>query len=337
MGDFGRDFLRGIGASLNPQAASAIERGRQREAQATQFKEQQDLDARIRAEDIARKDNRFKITDKLAQDKLKNSRILAKNKLLGGTKSKLGKLRSELVIAQQDLASDPNNIDFQKQVGFAQKGINKEIETTKLFESTSTKEFVKLVATGRTIAEASRKSIITANNAIKLLDKGINTGFFANMKQIIGRVAKASGIPVSDKIPFTEQFRTVMGQAVLNIIGSGALGSGTAVSDNDVKFTQGVVAGDITLDENTIRRILSINAVANNEIIEKHNALADKEPNLKRFKIEPIKFKGNIVESDFEGPKNPISEQQDLPPEGFIINQKGKRFKITNGVPVEIN
>ncbi len=240
--------------------------------------------------------------------------------------SKLGKMRAELTDAQLRLDQNPNDARLQNQVKSANDGINKEVNITKLFESTEKKEFIKIVADNREKAKSARKSIITANNMLDTLNRGVITGAFSDLKLNLSRVMKAAGLPHDDRLSDTEQFKAIAGQATLNILGSGVVGAGTGISDNDVIFVQKVVAGDTGLDENSMRRILRINAIANEYILDQHNLLADKVGRPKFWKIDTVKFKGS--RDDLEsGPLQPdqvIQPQAPKAEQGLSpVNAKG--------------
>jgi hypothetical protein len=72
-------------------------------------------------------------------------------------------------------------------------------------------------------------------------------------------LAKAIGVLTgkeNERIAATELWLASTAGLVTEIMGSGDLGAGTGLSDNDIKFAKAMVAGDITLDEGSVRRIL---------------------------------------------------------------------------------
>ena len=82
------------------------------------------------------------------------------------------------------------------------------------------------------------------------------TGTLANINLQVQKFMKAVGIPVDDlKIENTEVYQAESAKRVADYIKT--LGAGTGLSDNDLKFTLQVVAGDIALDENTIKKVLA--------------------------------------------------------------------------------
>ena len=54
-----------------------------------------------------------------------------------------------------------------------------------------------------------------------------------------------------------------MARDVINILGSGSLGAGTGISDNDRLFAAKIVGGDVTLSKESIRKLLDINKRVN--------------------------------------------------------------------------
>ena len=82
------------------------------------------------------------------------------------------------------------------------------------------------------------------------------TGTLANINLQVQKFMKAVGIPVDDlKIENTEVYQAESAKRVADYIKT--LGAGTGLSDNDLRFTLQVVAGDIALDENTIKKVLA--------------------------------------------------------------------------------
>ena len=106
-----------------------------------------------------------------------------------------------------------------------------------------------------TQAQKSAESIISINNVIGDVDT-MFTGTLANISLQVQKFMKSVGISVDDlPIEQTEVFLAESAKRVADYITN--LGSGTGLSDKDLAFTRQVVAGDITLDANTIKRMLN--------------------------------------------------------------------------------
>lgn len=181
------------------------------------------------------------------------------------------------------------------------------------------------IVANKDLAVKASDSIRNANEAIKLLDEGVVTGFGANFIVNAGRVAKRLGFDVGTDIENTQAFAANQGKAVLDILGSGALGAGTGISDNDRLFAKQIAAGDITLDEKSIRRIIALNAKVSSNVINRHNkefsAIADKSPI--DLRVELPEFKDTSIAA----PKT--QEDFDNLPSGteYISPSDGQRYR----------
>ena len=106
-----------------------------------------------------------------------------------------------------------------------------------------------------TQARKSEESIRSINNVIGDIDT-MFTGTLANINLQVSKFMKSVGIPVDDlPIEKTEVFLAESAKRVADYITN--LGSGTGLSDKDLAFTRQVVAGDVALDANTIKRMLT--------------------------------------------------------------------------------
>jgi len=103
-------------------------------------------------------------------------------------------------------------------------------------------------------ATKSADSIRSIDNIIGDVDT-MFTGSLANVNLQVNKFLKAVGYPV-DNVPIenTEAFLAESAKRVADYITN--LGAGTGLSDKDLAFTTKVVAGDINLDETTIKRML---------------------------------------------------------------------------------
>jgi len=103
-------------------------------------------------------------------------------------------------------------------------------------------------------ATKSADSIRSIDNIIGDVDT-MFTGSLANVNLQVNKFLKAVGYPV-DNVPIenTEAFLAESAKRVADYITN--LGAGTGLSDKDLAFTTKVVAGDITLDDTTIKRML---------------------------------------------------------------------------------
>lgn len=148
-------------------------------------------------------------------------------------------------------------------------------------------------------AVKAAESIKTANESIKLLDSGVITGFGAEFITNLGRVVKRMGFDIGTDVENTQAFVANQGRAVLDILGSGALGAGTGISDNDRLFAKNIAGGNIALDEKAIRRIISLNAKVSKNVIERHNKeFARVKDSPIDLKVELPAFKGRELDPE---------------------------------------
>ena len=126
-------------------------------------------------------------------------------------------------------------------------------------------------AEGYTQAQKSADSIRSIDNIIGDVDT-MFTGSLANVNLQVNKFLKAVGYPV-DNVPIenTEAFLAESAKRVADYITN--LGAGTGLSDKDLAFTTKVVAGDITLDDTTIKRMLEEFRREATKKIEKYNKI----------------------------------------------------------------
>ena len=130
-------------------------------------------------------------------------------------------------------------------------------------------------------ARNSLKILGTNQESIAALNNAIEPGFTGDLKLELMRIGKAAGIvpeDMTDKVAATELFLKQRNSQVLPLIKN--LGTGTAVSDNDVKFIKDIVGASVTLEDETIRSIIAIqnqgalDAIRlNNEALERLNTV----------------------------------------------------------------
>lgn len=145
-------------------------------------------------------------------------------------------------------------------------------------------------------ADNANSTIRSVTAAREALDKGIIAGSVLSPYELEGRkvLANIFGIPDS-ATSSTETFLSQMREVTLGKIS--ALGSGTAISDNDRKYMDDVVAGSISLTPQAIRKVLAIQEKYARNAIRKYNnnidelASKDTEGKLKYLrKVQPEAF-----------------------------------------------
>lgn len=126
------------------------------------------------------------------------------------------------------------------------------------------------------LATAGQKILTINETSLDVLDEGIVSGFTAPIQLEIMRIGKELGLlpeSMEDAVAATELFVISRSKQVLPLIK--ALGSGTAISNRDLEFISNVVAGDFSLDEETIREVIRIEQVYATDAIEKSNQALD--------------------------------------------------------------
>jgi hypothetical protein len=145
----------------------------------------------------------------------------------------------------------------------------------KAFATELNKELAKGFVERRTGATDALASLKATEEATALLDTGVITGKGADLLLQTGKALQRIGINIKpDAIANTEAFVATRAQEVGRIIK--LFGAGTGLSDADREFATRAAAGDITLDEQSIRRILDINARAARNIVRAYNDEAAK-------------------------------------------------------------
>ena len=122
-------------------------------------------------------------------------------------------------------------------------------------------------------AAAEDAATILETNEVgrKLLSSGAITGTGAGFFVGLNSALKQAGIDFGygDAAANTQAYAAAMGSNVGKLIKQ--FGAGTGLSDADRKYATQIAAGDISIDEKAIRRILDINDKASRNIINKHN------------------------------------------------------------------
>lgn len=139
-----------------------------------------------------------------------------------------------------------------------------------------TKSLLPRVDASQEKAFAARDDVDAIHRARGELDQkgGVFSGSFADKKLYLAKAAELLGVPNAGSIQNTEAYGSAIGQRVAVMVK--AFGSGTAISDGDRKFAAAMAGGQVTLDENSMRRILDIGEKAARSKIDYHNQFVDK-------------------------------------------------------------
>ncbi len=121
----------------------------------------------------------------------------------------------------------------------------------------------------------SAQKVLEINaNSRSLMEEGIITGAGANFLAGMASIGTQLGIVpqgVTDSLVATQTFMAERGKQVLALLGSGDVGAGTGISDKDVAFMKEVAGQQITLNKETLSRIMRIEEQAARNAITKSN------------------------------------------------------------------
>jgi hypothetical protein len=186
----------------------------------------------------------------------------------------------------------------------------------KAFEAEIGKGQADAILKSRTAAEDAATILQTNQVGRDLLNSGAITGAGADFFVGLNQGLKTAGIDFgfADASANSQAYAAAMGQNTAKLIKQ--FGAGTGLSDGDRKYAEKIAAGQITMDEKAIRKILDINDRAARNVITGHNK-----------KVEGIKT--NIpLKVDLPGAVVSIKDNAEynaLPPGTVFIDPEGKQ------------
>lgn len=131
----------------------------------------------------------------------------------------------------------------------------------------------------------------------RLLDEGIRTGSLAKSQTAIDAFLNKMGLIDGRTVTNTQTYMMLAARETVNLLQTGAVGSGTAISDGDREFLGNVANGNINLTEDSLQRLISISRQVAQGSFKKYNNLIDRM----------IKFdkdiSGNVPRRYFPGQK----------------------------------
>lgn len=146
------------------------------------------------------------------------------------------------------------------EVRFAPQGTNVQVNTERTagqrFGTELAGERAKMLTESYKTAKDAAKAIPAIQAAEEDLANGIKSGALGEISLGLAKFGKAFGLDADPQIANTESFRGNMARQTFNLIKN--LGSGTAISDADRKFAEKAAAGEITLDDTTMLRLMQI-------------------------------------------------------------------------------
>jgi hypothetical protein len=125
----------------------------------------------------------------------------------------------------------------------------------------------------KSVAEDAASIMETAQIGKSLLNKGVITGFGSNFLTSFGSALNSAGITLAtDAVANTQAYSAAMAQNVAKIIKQ--FGAGTGLSDADREYAQKMAGGDISLTEQSLRKIINISEKLATNTISRHNKKA---------------------------------------------------------------
>ena len=148
----------------------------------------------------------------------------------------------------------------------------------------------------------------TISQAEKLLNDGIITGSGANYRLNAGKALQRAGIHLDDDaISNTETYVALMGKEVGSLIRM--FGSGTGLSDADRMYAEKIAGGNISVNEQSLRKIIAINKRARINLIGSYNREARQA--MGKPGAEQLPYDLTVpFEQDHEGGE--VGKEQDL-------------------------
>lgn len=197
--------------------------------------------------------------------------------VVGDYRDKYGKL--------VPVGTDPETgkpIQAQVQVGtgenkYPPKGVNVKTEV-QLGENAFAKAFgsvrAKAIEESHTKAQSASQALAALDAAQEDFDAGVKSGLTAPVGLALAKFGKSLGLEGDASIANTESYRANMARETLNLIKG--LGSGTAISNSDREFAENASGGKITLDDQTMVRLMNVAKAAAANVVQGHNEVINK-------------------------------------------------------------
>ena len=128
-----------------------------------------------------------------------------------------------------------------------------------IIDKEAMKYYIDSYAKNNQAVESARKTFVTTDQMRQLADSGILTGALADVALPAAKLLVQIGAIDSETVENTEQFIKTAARQTVALLASGVFGTAQSITDNDLKFAQGMVGGDITLTADTIRTLIDMN------------------------------------------------------------------------------
>lgn len=166
-------------------------------------------------------------------------------------------------------------LDFvtdQKKAGRSITNVNVPVNTEKTLYGNLAEGFAKQFTEQRERANKAAESIGAIATAKDALSRGMITGTGAEPRLALARALHTAGLVEAPEVANTEAYISAVGQQVLSTVKQ--LGSGTGISDADVRFVKDMAAGRISLSKDGMERVLDIQEKAARAQVQRFNKMA---------------------------------------------------------------
>ena len=171
----------------------------------------------------------------------------------------------------------------------------------KEFEKQVGKDQATMLKESKTKAEDAAQILATNQVAKNLLDNGVITGFgaefFTKLNQGLSQAGMdfGKGTAAANSQAFGGLMATNTAKLIKNF------GAGTGLSDADRQYAKQAAAGDITMDERAIRKLIEINNKAAQNVIKVHNknvsTMESKTKTILPYAVNPEDYSAGIPET----------------------------------------
>jgi len=158
---------------------------------------------------------------------------------------------------------NPNKGKTEVNVNVGEKGLGKLAE-----------EMAKSATTSLEAAKGARSGLENLYEVRPLLDSGIITGTGAEFLTGVGNAlsSRLGFKAFDDPVANTQAYSAALGRQVGEVIKQ--FGSGTGLSDADREYAEKIAGGKISMNEQSLRRVMDINERAYKNVINAHNSMA---------------------------------------------------------------
>lgn len=172
----------------------------------------------------------------------------------------------------QTIDENGNVVNMPGFIGSSQESASSEAFSKKIGAESGSELFAK-----KESAENALRTINANNRALEILDSGIVSGFGADYIVGFGKALRQAGFDFGgDDISNTETFMVTRAQAVASIVKE--FGSGVSISNADREYAEKAAAGKISLEKESLERILRISNDVSRQAVSSYERLLSKAP-----------------------------------------------------------